>query len=239
MQNLIGFPAEQPWYTLDTVQKWPLGQVASGVDSFWGGGEWMYVKFTATVRQYGIVNIKGVFNATTNQWEISATEVPNTANLAYALGIAMLAATVGQYGWVQIGGVVPVNCQASVAADTTFGIAAAGQGGANSAGKQILNARIMAAGATTVAKAGATGNAGSTLINVPNSDGWFIGAYLSGTGVGASTIVTGISPDGRQVSVSVANSAAINGTVTATYNNATIFYNVAYINRPFAQGAIT
>jgi hypothetical protein len=132
----------------------------------------------------------------------------------------------------------PVDCNASVAADTTFGIAAAGQGGANTAGKQILNARVMIAAAATVAKAGVA-NSGSNKLQVSGADGWFIGAYLSGTGIAAGTTITDIDPSGTQVTLSAVTTAAVNSTVTATYNNATIFYNVAHLNRPFAQGAIT
>jgi uncharacterized protein YraI len=91
----------------------------------------------------------------------------------------------------------------------------------------------------TVAKTGCTANSGSTKLNISGADGWFIGAYLSGTGIAALTIVSDIDPSGTQVTLSVATTAAVNGTVTATYNNATIFYNIAHINRPFAQGAIT
>jgi len=39
--------------------------------------------------------------------------------------------------------------------------------------------------------------------------------------------------------VSVVNSAAISGNVTQTANNGTIFYNVAALSDPIAQGAIT
>ena len=76
-------------------------------------------------------------------------------------------------------------------------------------------------------------------LQVPNSDGWFVGAYLSGTGIAAATTVSSIDPSGRFVTLSVVTTAAVSGSVTATYNNATIFYNVAHLNRPFAQGAIT
>jgi hypothetical protein len=116
---------------------------------------------------------------------------------------------------------------------------AAGQLGANSAGKQIVNARVVAPATTTVVKANSVANSGSNRLQVTNSDGWFIGAYLSGTGIAAGTTITDISPDGTQVTLSAATTAAVNGSVTATYNNATIFYNVLHINRPFAQGAIT
>ena len=102
----------------------------------------------------------------------------------------------------------------------------------------MLNARSILAATTTSAKTNCTANSGSTQLIVPNADGWFCGVYLSGTGIAALTVVTDIAPDGRTVTLSVATTAAVTGTVTATYNNATVFYNVAHLNRPFAQGQI-
>jgi len=233
----IGYQQISPFNLPDTTARQTPGTIVTASDPYWGGGEFMYVKANCSIRQFGLVVITPT--VASNQVVYNATEVPNTANLGRTLGVAMVAASSGQFLWVCIGGVVPVNCSASVAADTTFGIAAAGQGGANSAGKQILNARVALAASTTVAKAGCTANSGSTKLLIPNADGWFAGAFLSGTGIAAATTVTDIDPSGTIVTLSTATTAAVNGTVTATYNNATVFYNVAHINRPFAQGAIT
>jgi len=213
------------------------GLYLSAVDPYWGGAEFVYCRATASIRQFGLVRIVPTL-VTATGWRYDATEVGNTANLGDMIAVCTTSATVGQYFWAQISGVVPVNCNASVTADTAFGIAAAGQGGANSAGKQILNARIIAAATTTVAHTG-TANSGSTALLVDSVDGWFIGAYLSGTGIAASTVVVDIGPGGKSVTLNNATTAAVNGTVTATYNNGTVYYNVAHINRPFAQGAIT
>ena len=221
----------------DTTRRHKSGLIIQAVDPYWGGAELIYCYAAGTIRQGGLVTFLPTVQSDHIRWE--AVEVGNTANLGSPLGVAMTSATVGQYIWVMVSGVIPVNCSASVAANTTFGIAAAGQGGANSAGKQILNARILAAASTTVAKAGCVANSGSNRLQVPSADGWFIGAYLSGTGIAAATTVTDIDPSGTQVTLSANTTAAVNGTVTATYNNATIYYNVAVIDRPFAQGAIT
>lgn len=221
----------------DTTSRQQPGLIVEAVDNYWGGGEFIYCRANGSIRQNGLVVITPT--TASGAWRYDCTEVPNTANLGRTLGVATTVATSGQFIWVQISGITPVNCQASVAADTTFGIAAAGQGGANSAGKQVLNARIIAAGATTVAKASCTGNNGTNRLIVPNADGWFCGVYLSGTGIAAATTVTDIDPSGTVVTLSANMTAAVNGTVTATYNNATVYYNVAHLNRPFAQGAIT
>ncbi len=223
----------------DTPVRMGQGFIIQAIDPWWGGAEFVWGRATAAIRAQGLCSLLPVFDSTLNAWRYDITEVANTANLGRSLCVAMGSFTTGQYGWFMVAGVTPVNCQAAVAADTTFGIAAAGQGGANSAGKQVLNARIVGASTTTVVKAGCTANSGSNQLQVPNSDGWFVGVYLSGTGIAAGTTVTAIDGSGRFVTLSANTTAAVNGNVTATYNNATVFFNVAHLNRPFAQGAIT
>jgi hypothetical protein len=216
------------------------GQFSTFVDSWWGAGEFIYARAAGSIRAFGVCVLTPVFDSTLNAYRFDATEAPNIANLGRMLCVSQNTLVSGNYSWFCISGITPVNCQASIAADTTFGIAAAGQGGANTAGKQILNARVIIAAAATVIKTGCNAPALGTVLQVPNSDGWFVGAYLSGTGIGAAAAISSISPDGRYVTMSVATTAAIiGGSITATYNNATIFYNVAHLNRPFAQGAIT
>lgn len=221
----------------DTTARQQTGLTALFVDNYWGGAEMLYVQANGTIRVGAICALNPA--VVSGKYQFLATEVTNTTIMGRPVYIAMTPMTVGQFGFVAAAGIVPVNCNASVAADTTFAIAAAGQGGALAAGKQVLNARVAVAATATVAKAGCTANNGSTKLSIPSADGWFIGVYLSGTGIAATTTVTDIDPSGTQVTLSAATTAAVNGTVTATYNNATIFYNVAHINRPFSQGAIT
>lgn len=236
--NLAGFPPINNFYDVDTTEVVEVGTLMNGTDPFWGSAEFIYGKSSGTIRQFGLCVLTPTFNSTLKRWEAVFSEVPNTANLGRALYVAQGVMASGEFGWFMQSGITPVNCQASVAADTTFGIAAAGQGGANAAGKQVLGGRVIAAGSTTVVKAAQAPN-GVTYLNVGDSDGWFVGAYLSGTGIQATTTVTAISPDGRTVTISLATNAAVAGNITATYNNATVYYNVAHINRPIAQGAIT
>ncbi len=215
------------------------GIIQSVVDPYWGGAELIYARANGAIRAFGLCILTPTFDSASSRYRYEATEAPSTANLGRSVCVSQEAMASGDFGWFCISGVTPVNCGAAVAAGTTFSNTAAGQGGAAVAGKQVLNAVVTAASSTTVAKANCTTLGLSTLLNVPNSDGWFVGAYLSGTGVAAGATVAAISPDGRTVTMSAASTATISGTVTATYNNATIFYNVAHINRPFMQGAIT
>jgi len=220
----------------DTTELNEPGTIVTAISNYWGGGEFIYLRAAGTITAQALVVITPTLAS--GEWRYDATEVPNTANLGRTLAVACASATTGQFFWAQIAGVCPVRCNASVAADTTFGIAAAGQGGANSAGKQIVNARVVAPATTTVVKVG-TANAASNQLRISGADGWFVGAFLSGTGIAAGTTITEIDPSGTVVPLSANTTALVAGNVTATYNNATVFFNVAHINRPFAQGAIT
>lgn len=236
----IGYPIPQFGGNVSsTTPVLPPGFVRAFTDPWWGFGEFVYARAAGVIPTFALCITTPVFDSALNSYRYDCIVAPNTANLARSVMVATKTMASGDYGWFQISGLTPLSCTASVAADTSFGITAAGQCGAVAAGKQILNARNMIAAAATVAKTNCTSASGSTVIQVPNSDGWFVGAYLSGTGVGASAIISAISPDGRTVTATVASTAAISGTVTATYNNATIYYNVVHLNRSFAQGAIT
>lgn len=236
---IAGTPHMDATMVPDTTQRFPMGAIIPAVDPYWGGAEFMYVYFAGTVRVKGLVVVLPVYDATLARWRFEATEAPSTTIMGQMLGVAVAAAVATKYGWVQISGLTPVNCNAAVAADTTFSIAAAGQGGAAAAGKQVVSARIVGASTITKVKASKGGVIGASTFAVADTDGVFLGCYASGTGVGAAAIVTAIDVDERTVTVSVVNSAAVTGNVTFTYNNATIFYNVALLARPFAQGAIT
>lgn len=217
------------------------GTIVQADDPVFSGGEFIFARANGSIRQYGLCVLTPVFDSTNLVYTQNMTECPNTANLGRPVYVAMGAGGLssGQYGWFMIAGLVPINGTATVAADTALGIAAAGQVGANSAGKQIVNARSVIAATDTKAKTLCSGVSGDTRINVPNTAGLFVGGFLSGTGVGASAVITFIDPLGTYILASVANSATISGTVTQTANNATIFYNVVALNQAFAQGAIT
>ena len=238
-EGIIGNSPIQNIGQVDSTPRHLPGTLLTAVDNYWGAGEFLYARAGGTVDIFALCVITPTFDSTLKSWRYDATEVPNTANLGRTVAVAMAPMTSGEYGWFCVGGIVPVDSGASVAADTTFGITAAGKVGANSAGKQILNARVIAPATTTVAKANAIASNASRLLKVSDSEGWFVGAVLSGTGIAAGTKITKISPDGREVTLSADTTAQVAGTVTATYNDGTTYYNVAHLNRPFAQGAIT
>jgi hypothetical protein len=225
------------FFVPDNTQRHRLGATLSVVDPFYGGQELIYLAVpTSTALNVG--------HAVT--WDVNnrIVALPNSANqgvpVAFALNAVASDASNIQFSWFIIEGQALCWSNASVAAAALIGVVAAGQLGANSAGKEILNARVAAAATTTVAKANTATQSGSTLLRLTaGTDGWFVGIALSGTGIAASTVVTAIDPDNRTVTMNNAATATGSVTVTGTRNDATNFWNLVVIDRPFAQGAIT
>lgn len=236
-----GFPllGSQPvgnFFVPDSVARHKVGATITVNDPYYGGQELIYLAVpTSTALKVG--------HAVTWDLNNSIIALPNTANTGFPVALSLNAvasdASNVQYSWFVVEGQALAWSSASVAAAAAIGVVAAGQLGANSAGKQILNARVSAAATTTVAKTNTSTQSGSTLIKVSNTDGWFVGIALSGTGIQATTTVTAIDPDNRTVTMSLAATATGSVTVTGTRNDATNFYNLVAIDRPFVQGAIT
>jgi hypothetical protein len=225
---------------------WSRGYIVAAEDPVWGPGEFVFGQANGSIRPYGLCSLLEVWDATNKQFIYNFTECVATANLGRALYVyqgtfgnsATVAAAAGQYGWFMTSGRTPVNGTSTIAADTTAGHGT-GQLIANSAGVQVVNARVITPATQTVAAATVSGFNGAFTVTLANVQGFFPGVYVSGTGIGAGAIVLAVDQIGKVLTLSVANSANVSGNVTATYNNATIFYNVLSMNRAFAQGAIT
>jgi predicted RecA/RadA family phage recombinase len=218
-------------YAVDTTQRMRTGFMVTAIDNYWGPGEFIYGKATATVPSGSICSMNSVLTNGILEMQMTAVAT-GVANGGNSLCVAMSNFTVGQFGWFCIGGLVPMATTTSIANGVKIGLSQTTAGRADTFATTfgVLNAKSILAATTTVVKAGCSGVSGASTIQVPNSEGWFIGCVLTGTGVGASALVTNVSPDGRVVTVSVANSAAVTGSVTATYTN----FIVAHINRPTA-----
>lgn len=211
----------------DATQRHALGRQIDGVDPYWGGATFIYLKAGEAI-DMGELNV----------WDkdFVATNVPNTANTGRSVAAAMYPMASGDYGWFCVTGEVPVAVTASVAAGTTFGLTGAGTVGAVTNGKQILNAVSVLASTGTVTKANTTTQSGSAVLrmSVP-ADGWFYGMALSGTGIAGGATISGISEDGRTVTMSANATASGSVTVTGTYTG----FIKAQITRPFVQGQVT
>lgn len=226
----------------------PAGAIVAGYDNYWGGVEFIYAQASATIAAWGLCALTPAL--VSGRFQFQAAPVANSANQVRSLAVAIQQMAANQFGWFAIGGLVPVNSTASVAATTPLGIAGAGLAGADSAGKEILNALNILPATTTVTKNVLT-LANSPIVQVTGNntiDGLFIGCALSGTNIPANAVVQTLDPDGRRFTMSTGPGvagAALNATgtggvvLTGTYNDGTNFYNIAHINRPFAQGRIT
>lgn len=223
----------------------PLGTIISVNDPFWGGLELVRLSVPAAT----LVRLGSLSTLTATYGYVA---VPVAANLGQSVAVSFnhvpSNASFVQYAWFVIGGKYLVNSTASIAADTALGTAASvGQAAANSAGKQILNARVQVAATATVVKPVNT-TSGSAIVRTNNSDGLFVGQTITGTGIPASSYIGAIDAAVTPVAITLtaadlvtAALATVTGfpTATATNNDATRFWNTVTMSRPFVQGAIT
>jgi hypothetical protein len=232
---LASIPNAQP----DTIRLTSEGDIITFEDPFFGGGEAIYARANATIAPLEPVVFTPVFDTTEGRYVYAASPVPNTASLGKPAAVYMGGASIasGQYGLFQVSGLTPVACNATVLANVAVGVAAAARLGAWATTKGVANCICAAPATTTVVKKACYIQNASGQIRVPNSEGWFVGMPLTGTGIGASAKISNISNDGKIVTVDVVSTASGNIDVTGTYNNATIFWNVIHMNRSFYQGA--
>lgn len=230
----LGHSPLNDWFVSDTTQRAPLGQVITAVDPYWGQGQFIYLLSAGTILKGSVV-----------MWDeaYSSALIPNTAIQGFPVGFAMYPAASGNYFWAQIAGRAVYKTNATVAADTSIGITAAGILGTLAAGKQIVNLRNRVSATGTITGSANT-YAGTNVLYFPKGyDGFALGLALTGTGIGASAVVAGLDPDGKRVytgtaigTLSGANQTAFGFvTVTGTYTG----YGSGVCNNPFAQGAIT
>ncbi len=236
-QGVIGAPALAPWGGADTSKKMPLGTIMGFTDPYWGGCEAIYLQMPASqaVKVGGILS----YDVATS---FLAALMASTAILGKSAAVCanvIASSADAQYGWGIISGQYPIWSGASIAADTGIAVVAAGQGGAVAAGKSLTNCRVTKAATTTVVKAGTLTRNASNILVCPNTDGLFLGLAVTGTGIAASSVVTGISADGHVVTLN--NNCTADGTVsvTFTYNDSTNFWNVCTFDRIAMQGPIT
>lgn len=228
IENVVPVPASPPFGL-------PIspGFIAVAEDAVWGPGEFIFARAGAAIRLAGPCQSLFVWDATNKVYTYNMIEWVATANASrpYYLYVGNTALTTGQYGWFMMSGRYPMNCTSSIAADAKVGHNAAGQGTADAATFGVDGSIVITPATQTVTATAVSGITGSNQIFLSSTAGFFPGVYVSGTGVGAAAICSFVDPLGRYINVTVVNSAAVTGTITATYNNATIFYNVVEMNR--------
>lgn len=230
----VGTQPFNDWFVPDTIQRQPLGMTVMAVDPFWGTGEFIYVK-----------SADAILKGSLTMWDEAYNGVllPTTTLQGFPFGVAMAPIPSGSFGWLQISGRAVYKTNSTVAADVAIAVNATGIAGTLVAGKQLVNVRNRIAATGTVTGSALTTNGNNVLLFQKGYDGFFLGAALTGTGIGASAVVAALDPDGRRIYTGTAIGTATGAnqtatgqvTVTGTYTG----FGSGLINRPFAQGAIT
>ena len=232
VDQIAGIQPFNDWFLPDTTQRSILGVVVKGIDPFWGGGEFMYIKSADAILKGSLVSWDASFNGTL---------VANTANQGFPFGVAMAPMASGTFGWIQVSGRAVYKTNATVTAGTAIGIGAAGIAGTNSAGKQLLSVRNVVAATGTVTVTGTT-RINSSAIKTGGYDGFCLGLAVTGTGIPAASVVAALDRDGVTIYIGSAigtidKLATANGTVTIT--GTFTGFGVGMIHHPCLQGSIT
>lgn len=152
----------QPIANTETTAKHKVGTIVRGWDPTYGEGEFIYLLGIGSTIVGSVVTYDAISGLT--------ALIPNTANLANPVAVAMSANVAAQYGWYQICGAAVVAKAANLIASNVkiyiSGTAGKVRGSAAS-GKNILGART---GVTASASAAVTTIV--VTIDRPHAQGW-------------------------------------------------------------------
>jgi hypothetical protein len=230
----LGTQPFNDWFAPDTTQRQALGMEVTAVDPYWGTGVFVYLKSNDAVLKGSAVMWDEIYQAAL---------LPSAVTQGFPFAIAMAPAASGTYFWAQHTGRAVYKTNATVAADGVLAVAAAGILGATATGKQVLGIRNRISATGTVTASVLTTNGTNVLLAQKGYDGFFLGAVLTGTGIGASAVVAGLDPDGKRIytgtaigTLSGANQTASGQvTLTGTYTG----YGSGILNRPSCMQIVT
>ena len=232
--NTAGYPKIDFTEVGSTTPRFAVGTALSCIDPYFGALEVVYGQASVAISAFSLCS--PVVTVTTSGVACKQVPVPNTSNSGGSLLVALGTFLPNEYGWFCRVGVVPVRSTASVAAGATIGLTGAGTAGTTTASKQIQGVNVVAPATTTLVKT-AVGNAGTRVLRITDSAGWFIGMGVTGTGIPASTTITGFSPDGRQAYISN-NLTAAPTSVTGSYTAGAVFFNLVQVTYATLQGQL-
>jgi hypothetical protein len=145
-------------------QEHPLGTIIRAYDGVYGEGEFIYLQMVAstvvgswvTYGAYGTTIPANTPTGSASGAEFLSVLLPNTANLAQPVAVAMSAMPAGSpayaLGWFQIAGLAVAADNGTLTANNPVFTAGSGQVTTSStAGKDVLNARSVTADGTPAA----------------------------------------------------------------------------------------
>jgi len=221
----------------------PVGTVVAYNDPYYGTGTAirLVVPKNTTAFRVGTLALAAAATNAGVLSNYSYVVVPVTASqnkpVFISLNAVPLNASFAQYAWFGVTGTSPVwGLSAIATTDKPHISATAGAVFATAtAGRNLIGLTPVVASTGTVVKANVRIQAGSPLLQVSNSDGWFVGQSVSGTGI-TTSLITAISGDG--LTVTLASNSTVTGatSATATNNDATNFFPICqYANGVTAQ----
>ena len=222
-------PGTEVLYNFTSASGTPALGTASA--SFGGGRAIRLVvpKNTTAIKVGTLAIIANAANAgvTTNH---SFVILPSTASqnkpVFVSLSAVPLNAGAAQYAWFGVTGTSPIWALAATATTDKMHISASPGAAFVTAtiGKLLIGLTPIIASTGTVIKTVNTVS-GSANLTTSDSDGWFVGQSVSGTGI-TTSLINAISMDGRTVTLASTSTATGSVVATATNNDATNFFPI-------------
>lgn len=204
----------------------PVGTVLDYVDPYYGGGRVIRLSVPKNTTAFRVGTL-ALAAAATNAGitsNFSYVPVPATASqnkpVFVSINAVPLNASFAQYAWFAINGTLPIWALAATAITDKMHISATAGAAfvTPTIGRLLIGLTPLVASSGTVVKQNVRTVSGSPLIYPANSDGWFVGQSVSGTGI-ATSLITAISAESANPTVTLALSSTASGSVAATATN--------------------
>ena len=221
----------------------PVGAMVNFAHPYYGDGRAirLVVPKNTTAIKVGTLALAAAATNAQVLSNFSFVIVPVTASQNKPVFVAMnavpLNASFCQYAWFALTGTLPVLATVATAITDKMHISASAGAAFVTAtlGRLLQGLTPVVASTGTVAKANTKTTSGSAVLEVSDSDGWFIGGSVAGAGI-ATSLITAISGDGRLVTLASVATATGSVTATMTLNDATSFFPVCqFLNGINAQ----
>lgn len=252
LYDIVGLQPPVGGIATDNVRRSTAGINVGYVDGYWGGGEMVYARAGGVINAQELVQLAPALNTLTNpdgsgsfsSWELTAVQASTTVTPGIPLGVALQTMASGDYGWFIRSGRTPIRSTATPAALGPLWISAtAGRiFFTDTAQKLVAPGRCADTAVRTVVVPTLKGISGQTTVRLANTRGLFVGMAATGTGAGASTVISAIDHGTGIVTMSVANSAAVTGNWTffhsTTSGGSAPWFPVCEIDRPWAEHTV-
>jgi len=249
--DVVGLQPPNGGNVTDATRRSGAGLIIPYIDGYWGGGELVYAKAGGAINAQELVQFASALNTLTNpdgsgsfpSWEMTAVQASTTVTAGIPLGVALQTMASGDYGWFIRSGRTPIRATVTGLAGPVWISGTAGRiFYTDTAQKLLSGSRQLSTGFANIVIPTLKGVSGQSTVRLRHTRGLVVGMAAAGTGVGTNAVINAINHQTGEVTMSVANSAAVTGDWTFHYSTTTggsaPFWGICDIDRPWAEHTV-